>query len=77
MDGKVVGETTKIYCSRGPLAAQVENHQGTHKPLGDDMVIILSGKSPFGKYKTSQNWDYESEVDVTFRVVRFKLDSGE
>lgn len=37
----------------------------------------LSGKSPFGKYKTSQSWDYESEVDVTFRVVRFKLDSGE
>lgn len=36
----------------------------------------LSGKSKFGKNKTSQTWNYESEVDVSFRVVRFRLDSG-
>ena len=36
----------------------------------------LSGKSKFGKNKTSQTWDYESEVDVSFRIVRFQLDSG-
>lgn len=37
----------------------------------------LSGKSRYGKYKTSKTWDYESEVDVVFRVVRFQLDNGE
>lgn len=37
----------------------------------------LSGASKFGKYKRSQVWFYESEVDVRFRVVRVALDSGE
>lgn len=36
----------------------------------------MSGESKFGKYKKSQTWDYESEVDVVFRVVRFQLSSG-
>ena len=36
----------------------------------------LSGQSKFGKYKSSQTWNFESEVDVTFRVVRFRLDNG-
>ena len=35
----------------------------------------ISGKSRFGKNKISQTWDYESEIDVSFRIVRFKLDS--
>ena len=37
----------------------------------------LSGESRYGKYKTSKTWDYESEVDVVFRVVRFQLNNGE
>ncbi len=36
----------------------------------------MSGISKFGKCKKSQTWDYASEVDVTFRVVRFQLESG-
>ena len=36
----------------------------------------LSGRSPYGKYKSSQAWDFESEVDVTFRVIRTRLSSG-
>jgi hypothetical protein len=36
----------------------------------------LSGESKFGKYKTSKTWDYDSECDVTFRVVRFQLKGG-
>ena len=36
----------------------------------------MSGTSKFGKNKKSQTWDYASEVDVTFRVVRFQLDGG-
>ena len=36
----------------------------------------LSGESVYGKNKTSKVWDFESEVDVTFRVVRFPLKSG-
>ncbi len=37
----------------------------------------MSGKSKSGKYKKSQEWDYESETDVSFRIVRFQLESGE
>ena len=44
--------------------------------LKEGLAKYLSGKSKFGKYKTSQTWDYESEVDVKFRVVRFRLESG-
>lgn len=33
----------------------------------------LSGKSKFGKYKTSKTWDFESKCNVNFRVVRFKI----
>ena len=36
----------------------------------------LSGISRYGKHKESKTWDYQSEVDVTFRVVRFQLDGG-
>ena len=33
----------------------------------------ISGKSKFGKYKKSTNWDYESPFTMTLRIVRFKI----
>ncbi len=33
----------------------------------------LSGKSPFGKYKNSQTWEYEDGCVLKFRIVRFSL----
>lgn len=41
------------------------------------LVKYLSGASKFGKNKSSQVWDFESEVDVVIRIVRFKLSSGQ
>lgn len=32
-----------------------------------------SGKSKFGKYKSSQTWDFESPHKMTIRVVRFQI----
>lgn len=33
----------------------------------------ISGKSKFGKNKTSQTWDFESPYRMTIRIVRFKI----
>ena len=33
----------------------------------------ISGKSKFGKYKSSQTWDFESPHRMTIRIVRFKI----
>lgn len=33
----------------------------------------MSGKSKFGKYKSSQTWDFESPHKITVRVVRFQI----
>ena len=41
------------------------------------LAKYLSGASRYGKYKKSQTWFYESEVDVAFRVVRVRLDNGD
>ena len=46
------------------------------KRFKDGTAKYMSGKSKFGKYKASQTWDYSSETDVTFRVVRFQLENG-
>ena len=42
-----------------------------------NLAKYLSGASKFCKYKKSQVWDFESEVDVCFRVVRVRLGNGE
>lgn len=46
------------------------------KRFKDGTAKYMSGKSKFGKYKASQTWDYSSETDVSFRVVRFQLENG-
>ncbi len=37
------------------------------------LARYLSGESPFGKYKTSQTWEYEDGCELKFRIVRFSL----
>jgi len=64
------------------LDTDIKLHIITTQKKGDKERVkngeakYLPGQSKFGKYKKDVSWSFESEVDMTFRVVRFKLDSG-
>jgi len=66
----------------GELDTDIQLHIITTQRKSDKERIArgeakyLSGVSKFGKYKKSQSWNYETEHDMTLRVVRFSLSSG-
>lgn len=52
----------------------------TKKDLEDirsGRVVLVSGKSRFGKKKAYITWDYENHFRLTMRVVHFELSTGE
>ena len=58
-----------------PLRTTLTNKDKEDYKSGRAMFVV--GLSKFGKPKKDVQWEFESPFDLTFRAVRFRLDTGE